>query len=131
VVLAIVILGLIVPPLVLQLGAGAQQQGAVLVQQNLTQLARERMAEIFTDHANPTRGYAYIQNSAYPTEDAPGGRSGYTRQTTIREVSPTDYVTAQPGSGIKRFRIVVTGPSGQSVAVESFVTQLAGAVGSP
>jgi type II secretory pathway pseudopilin PulG len=130
VVLAIVILGLAIPPLVIQINAGVSQQEAALVQQTLTQLAAERVWEIFTDHADPTRGYAYIEQKAYPDETDPGGLNGYQRQTTIREVSPADFITPQVGSGLKRFQIVVTGPGNRSLAVESLVTNVAGAAGS-
>jgi prepilin-type N-terminal cleavage/methylation domain-containing protein len=129
VVIAIVILGLAVPPLMFQMAAGIQQQQAALVQQELTQLASERMWEVFADHANPTRGYDYIEGSAYPDETAPWGLTGYTRQTTVKEVSPTDYATPQAGSGIKRFRVLVSGPRGRSLVIESFVTDVPGAAG--
>lgn len=136
VVVALVILALAVPPLMFQLGAGVQQQRAALIQQNLTQLAAERMWQIFADHADPTRGYDYIQTSAYPPEDGPWGLSGYRRVTTVREVSPVDFRTPQPGSGIKRFQIVVSGPGGRgsggpadgwSLRIESVVVDVPGA----
>ena len=130
VVLAIVILGLAVPPLMFAMVAGIQQQEAVLVQQDLSQLASERMWAIFADHANPTRGYDYIVNAAYPNETTPRGLTGYTRQTTIKEVSATDYVTEQADSGIKRFRVVVTGPQSALLVIESFVTGVPGAADS-
>lgn len=129
VVIAIVILGLAVPPLMFQMAAGVQQQEAVLIQQNLTQLASERMWEVYADHADPTRGYDYIEDDAYPDETDPWGLAGYTRQTTIREVSSSDYVTPQPGSGIKRFLVVVSGPENRSLTVEAFVADLPGATG--
>ena len=129
VVIAIVILGLAVPPLMFQMAAGIQQQQAVLVQQDLTQLASERMWEVFADHANPTRGYDYIEDGAYPDETAPRGLTGYARQTTITEVSPMDHLTPLAGSGIKRFRILVSGPQGGALVIESFVTDVPGAVG--
>ena len=71
VVLAIVILGLAVPPLLLSISAGVQQQQSTMIEQNLVQLASERMWGIFTDHADPTRGYAAITAAAYPNETAP------------------------------------------------------------
>ena len=128
-IMAIVILGLAIPPLVVQINTGVCQQAAALVQQNLTKLAAERMWEIAADHANPTRTYAYITDAAYPAETDPGGLAGYTRQTTIIEVSPVDYVTPQVGSGIKRFRIVVTGLGNRSLTIESLVTNVTGALG--
>ena len=128
-IIAIVILGLAIPPLVIQVGTGVRQQAAALVQRNQTQLAAERMWEISADHANPTRGYAYITDAAYPAETAPRVLAGYTRQTTIIEVSPTDYGTPQVGSGIKRFRIVVTGLGNHSLTIESLVTNVTGALG--
>jgi len=129
VVLAIVILGLAVSPLAVQLTVGARQQAAALIQQNLTQLASERMWEIAADHAHPSRGYSYITEKAYPDETAPRGLNGYTRQTVIREVSPTDYVSQKTGSGIKRVRIVVTGPEKRSLTVESFIADVSGSGG--
>ena len=126
VVLAIVILGLAVPPLLLSISAGVQQQQSALVEQNLVQLASERLWGVHTDHADPTHGYAAITAAAYPNETAPRGLAGYTRRTEIREVSPTNYATSQPGSGIKRFRVTVTGPHHHALTVESFVTKLPG-----
>jgi type II secretory pathway pseudopilin PulG len=130
VVLAMVILALAVPPLLLQIAAGVQQQEVALIQRNLAQLASEKMWQVFTDHADPTRGYSAIVVAAYPPETAPAGLTGYTRTTEVREVSPVDYITPTAGSGIKRFRVQVSGPRGQSLTVESFVTNIPGALGS-
>lgn len=127
VVVAIVILGLAVPPLMLSMAAGVQQQEESLIQQELTQLASERMWEIFTDHADPTRGYVYVTNAAYPDEDAPRGLTGYARQIRIREVSTADYSTPEAGSGLKRFRVIVTGPREMTLTIESFVADIPGA----
>ena len=129
VVVAMVLLGLAVPPLLLQIAAGVKQQEATLIQQNLAHLASERMWLIFTDHADSTHGYDAIIAAAYPNETAPDGLTGYTRKTEVREVSPTDYITPQAGSGVKRFRIQVSGPRNQSLTVESLVTDIPGAVG--
>jgi len=129
VVVAMVLLGLAVPPLLLQIAAGVKQQEATLIQQNLAHLASERMWQIFTDHADSTHGYDAIIAAAYPNETAPDGLMGYTRKTEVREVSPTDYITPQAGSGVKRFRIQVSGPRNQSLTVESLVTDIPGAVG--
>ena len=131
VVLALVVLGLAAPALLISISAGARQQTAALVQENLLELAAERNSEICADHANPARGYGYIVPSAYPAETSPWGLSGYTRQTEIREVSATDFVTVQAGSGIKRFRVIVRGPGGHAFAIESFVTDIPGAGGGP
>lgn len=129
VIIAMVILALAVPPLLVQIGAGVEQQQATLIQQNLVRLASERMWQVFTDHANPTRGYDAIVSAAYPEETTPGGLAGYTRRTEIREVSPANYTTPQDGSGIKRFRVQVTGPRNHALVVESFVTNIPGAGG--
>ena len=130
VVIAMVLLGLAVPPLLLQIAAGVKQQEATLIEQNLAHLASEKMWQILADHADPTRGYDTVVSAAYPNETAPDGLTGYTRRTEVREVSPADYITSQAGSGIKRFRIQVSGPRNQSLTVESFVADIPGAVGS-
>jgi prepilin-type N-terminal cleavage/methylation domain-containing protein len=126
VVLAIIILGLAVPPLLFSISAGAKQQQSTMIEQNLVQLASERLWAISAQHADPTRGYAAITAATYPNETAPRAMTGYTRRTEIREVSPSDYTTSQPASGIKRFRVTVTGPGKQSLTVESFVTNVPG-----
>jgi type II secretory pathway pseudopilin PulG len=130
VILAMVILALAVPPLLLQVAAGVQQQAAVRIEQSLVHLASARLWQVFTDHADPTRGYDAITAAAYPDETAPDGLAGYTRRTDVREVSPDDFVTPQAGSGVKRFRVEVTGPQAHWLTVESFVTDIPGAAGS-
>ncbi len=127
VVVAIVVLGLAVPPVIVQISVAARAQAVAVVEQNLNQLATERIGEVFADQVNKSRGFNYIQTAAYPTESAPRSMTGYTRQTEVREVSSTDFVTPAPGSGIKRFRVIVTGPDGERITVESFVVDLLGA----
>lgn len=127
VIVALVVLALAVPPLLLQVAGGIERQNRSDVQQNLARLASDRLWEIFTAHANPDAGYDEIDAASYPDETAPAGLTGYARSTTIREVAPTNYSTPLTGSGIKRFRIVVTGPGGESLVLESFVTDIPGA----
>ncbi|MGD8451487.1 MAG: type II secretion system protein [Phycisphaerae bacterium] len=126
VVLAIVILGLAVPPLMIQLGTAAHAQGAAMINMNLVQLAGERVNEVHADRASPKRGYAHVIAANYPDEKDAGGLAGYQRVTTVREVSAADYLTVQPGSGIKRVRVDVTGPDGSTLRVETFVADLPG-----
>lgn len=124
VVLAIVILGLAVPPLMMQLGTASRAQGVAMIHMNLVQLAAQRVNEVHADRANPTRGYTYVTAANYTDEKDVGGLSGYQRVTTVREVSPTDHLTPQPGSGVKRVRVDVTGPDGSTLRVETFVADL-------
>ncbi len=126
VVVTIVILGLAIPPLLIQIGGAVRQQEMAYVQQNLTHLASERLWEVFAAHADPTRGYDAIIGKAYPDEKAPDGLTGYERRTELREVSSKDFITAEPGSGIKRLRIITSGPNGQALTIESFVTDVPG-----
>ena len=126
VVLAMVILGLAVPPLMLQLASAVSAQTASTIRANLAQLASERVGEIFADHRLATRGYAYIVDSSYPDENPPSEFKGYRRTTTVREVNPADFASPRPGSGIKRVRILVAGPDGTSLTVETFVTDVSG-----
>lgn len=131
VVFAILILGLAVPPLLVQVGTGAQQQQAAMVQTNLVQIASERLNDILADHANPLRGYAYLVDASYPLNSAPRGLTGYTLRTELREVSGADYLSVQAGSGIKRVRITASGPQNQTLVIESFVSDTPGAVAGP
>ncbi len=126
VVLAIVIVGLAVPPLMLQLATAARAQQMAVVQMNLAQLAAEQMGAVFADAADAARGYVYIAADHYPPESDAGGLTGYQRSTLVREVSPTDHTTPQSGSGIKRVRIEVRGPDEASLVIETFVTDVAG-----
>ncbi len=131
VVVAMVIMGLAIPPLFIQIAADVQQQRAFLIQRNLTRLAADRMWEIFADHAEPGRGYDYVQDSAYPDESDVEGLSGYSRSTVILEVSTADFISPQAGTGIKRFKVAVSGPDGRVMKIESFVVRIPGAVSGP
>ena len=124
VVVAMVVLGLAIPPLVIQIGASARARVVTTSEQNAAQLASDRLGEIFADQVNPTRGYAYVQTSAYPVETAPCGFTGYTRTTEVREVSATDFVSPLANSGIKRIRVTVAAPDNTSIKLESFVCDL-------
>lgn len=127
VVLALVIVALAVPPLVFQIAGSAQQQQRLLVQRNLTRLASERLTAILADHANPTRGFVYIENANYPDETEPGGLSGYARRTEVRAVNPADFLTELPGSDVKRIRITTSGPDEATLVIETFATNIPGA----
>ncbi len=131
VVVAMVIMGLAIPPLVIQIAADVQQQRAFLIQRNLTRLASDRMWEIFTDHAEPVRGYDYVQDSAYPDEPDVEGLSGYSRSTVVLEVNTTDFISPETDSGVKRFKIAVSGPDGREMKIESFVVRIPGTVSGP
>lgn len=129
VVVAMVIMGLAIPPLFIQIAADVQQQRAFLVQRNLTRLASDRMWEIFTDHAESGRGYDYVEDSAYPDESDVEGLSGYSRSTEVIEVNTTDFISPQTDSGVKRFKVAVNGPDGRVMKIESFVVRIPGSVG--
>jgi prepilin-type N-terminal cleavage/methylation domain-containing protein len=124
VVLAMVILSLAIGPVLLSVAAGAAQQQSALIEQNLVELASERLWGVFVDRTDPTKGYAAITSAAYPNETAPRGLTGYSRRTEIREVSPTDYYTPQAGSGLKRLRVTASGPGNRTLVIESLVADL-------
>jgi len=121
VVIAIVLLALAAGPLAIQLAESLQARQQALTQQVLTQLAAGRMHEVYADAATPTRGYAWITATHYPSESDPHGMRGFRRTTTIREVDPADFLTPRPGSGLKRVQVRVTGPGGQQLVVDFFV----------
>ncbi len=123
VVIAIVLLALAAGPLAIQLAGALQSRQQALTQHVIVQLARERMGEIYADAATPNRGYAWISPARYPAETAPHGLTGYARTTEIREVDPSDFLTPQPGSGLKRVRVRVTGPGDQQLVVDFFVAR--------
>ncbi len=126
VVIAIVLLALAAGPLAIQLAESLRSRQEALAQHVLTQLARERMHEIYADAATPTRGYAWITAGHYPREPAPHSMRGFVRTTTIREVDPSDFLTPKPGSGLKRVQVRVRGPGGQQLVVDFFVASGSG-----
>ena len=130
VVLAIIILGLAVPPLMIQLNTAVTAQVSATVQMTSAQLVSERLGEIQAACTDTSRGYATIDATNYPTESNAAGIIGYTRQTKIREVSTADYTTAAPGSGVKRIRVTVSDPRGNPLVAETFVCDPASGGGS-
>ena len=123
VVLAIVILALAVPPLMIQLNTAVRAQVSTMHQMMSVQLASERVGEVQAACIDIGRGYTYVDAANYPLENDAAGFSGFTRQTEVREVSTADYTTQETDSGVKRIRITVSDPEGNSLVTETFVCQ--------
>lgn len=129
VVLALVILALALPPLALQVRAGAEAYAAARTQQQLAALAAERVTQVFADHATVSRGFEYVTSGAYPRETDAGGQPGYVRETDVAEVDPADLATPRAGAGVKRLRVRVRAPDGREMVVQTFVANAAAAMG--
>lgn len=87
-------------------------------------LAQERLDRVVAD--KQYQGYNFVVDAAYPSpENLAAPFDGYTRTTTITEVSPNDLTTAQVGSGLKRVNIQVQwGPAASDrVQLVTLVTQ--------
>lgn len=71
-----------------------------------TFLGREKLEQLVADKVY--RGYAYIINSNYTTnENLTVGSYNFNRQFSIYEVSKTDLITALAGSGFKRIDMTI------------------------
>jgi hypothetical protein len=68
-------------------------------------LAQERLDQVTADKLY--RGYNYVVTGNYPLENLVGNFNGFTRTTSIQEVSAADLTTISPGSGLKRVDIFV------------------------
>lgn len=69
-------------------------------------LIHEKLERIVVDKVRS--GYAALNQTSYPNESFSGDYSVYTRSTTIREVSGSDFFTSEEGSGYKRVDVTVS-----------------------
>lgn len=85
-------------------------------------LAQERIEQII--HNKKYQGYANITAANYAGSEnlASIGYPGYTRTTTIQEVSGNDLTTPQNGSGYTRITVTVTPTGGQAATYQTLVT---------
>lgn len=83
-------------------------------------LANDKMESILAD--KNFKGYATITSANYPDENLDSTNPGYTRTTTITEVSKTDLTTLQTGSGYKK--VVIEVKWGTGAAEKSTLTTL-------
>lgn len=83
-------------------------------------LANDKMESIIAD--KNFKGYATVTATNYPNENMNSTNPGYTRTTTITEVSKTDLTTPQVGSGYKK--VVVEVQWGAGSAEKSTLTTL-------
>lgn len=83
-------------------------RGALQVDLNVTaaNLAHEKLERIVMDKWHG--GYDLLSATNYPDESFTGDFSIYTRNTTISEVSSTDFITPQLGSGYKKIIVKVS-----------------------
>lgn len=69
-------------------------------------LANDKMESIIAD--KNFKGYASVTGANYPNENLNSSNPGYTRKTTITEVSKADLATPSAGSGYKKVEVQVT-----------------------
>ncbi|MFQ5674495.1 MAG: hypothetical protein ACE5G1_01250 [bacterium] len=74
-----------------------------------TDLANEKMEEIFAD--KKSKGYGYVQQNNYQSESNPNGFSGFTRLVEISSQSNS-----------KRIRVRVTHAALQDIVLEAYIT---------
>lgn len=88
-----------------------------------TYLAQTRLEQIV--HDKKYKGYAFIIAGNYPAlEDLTAqGYPGYTRTTTIQEVSASDLTTPQTGTGYKRITVGVSTTGGPTASFATLLTQ--------
>jgi Tfp pilus assembly protein PilV len=85
-------------------------------------LAQERVDQVVADKVY--RGYNFVIANNYPQENLAGDFAGFTRTTTIQEVSAADLVTPAAGSGLKRIDVAVQwgNAAAEQVALTTLVT---------
>ncbi len=108
VVMAIVVLGIALPPILFSLGKGARD--AVYFEHHgiASALAQEKMEALVADRHSSNRGYPYLTNANYAAENPVSGFAGYLRSVSITEVAASDLSTASAGSGYKKVVVTVT-----------------------
>lgn len=101
---AMVILSVAVPPTLWAVRQAQLRRLAPVHAERARWLAIERLEGVIADHGAPTRGYAFVQNAAYPDEAALAGFPGFSRRVRIVETGP-DLATS--GADCKTVTVTV------------------------
>lgn len=112
-VMAIVILAIAIAPLMLALERSSMDQVTPIRVSRARWLATERLEEIIADRYSATRGYAYLAEGNYSTENPVATDPDFTRAVSIVETA-ADLQSS--GTGYKTVTVTVswTGVAGAS-----------------
>ena len=84
-------------------------------------LAQEKLEKMIGD--KKSQGYSYITSANYPSsESLTSPFNGYTRTTSILEVSSSNLSSSSPGSGYKKITVGITTPMGATYSFATLVT---------
>jgi prepilin-type N-terminal cleavage/methylation domain-containing protein len=104
-VVAIVVLGIAVPPMMYALRAAHRHRVNAILPSRARWLATEKLEDITADRHSTTRGYTYLASANYPAESSITGYPGFTRSVAFN-VTGADLVSA--GSGYKKATVTVS-----------------------
>ncbi len=121
--IAVVVLAIATPPLVLALSDASVRRSSRTLDERARWLAAELLEEIIADRHSAARGYSYVLNANYPTQNTISGFPGFSRVVSVTTTGPNFAVG---GSGYKTVTVTVnwTDPRGgaKSFALSSVVT---------
>lgn len=104
-IVTILIVSVMVPPTLVLIRDSQTRRAAPILASRARWLAGEKLEDIIADRHSTTRGWDYIMNASYPSENPVNGFANFSRAVTITEAGP-DLVT--PGAGYKRATVTVT-----------------------
>ena len=103
-IIAIVILGVAVPPMLWSIQDSQVSRVAPILVSRARWLATEKLEDIVADRHSSTRGYGYVVDASYPAEAAVTGMTGFSRSVSITE---TGAAMASGGTGYKLVTVTV------------------------
>lgn len=111
-IIAIVVLSLAIPPVLWTIQESHHHRSNVVLALRARWLAEEAIEDVIADRYSTTRGYGYLQEANYPSEDSVPGFPGFRRRVLIVSTGP-DLST--PGDGYKVVTVNVSWTGAEGV----------------
>lgn len=123
-IVAIVVLAVAVPGLFWSIRDAQNRRVDPIQTSKARWLATERLEDIIADRHSSTRGYSYLVNGNYSTENPVSGFTGFTRSVAITESGAN--LVAGSGTGYKKATVTVSFTDGRgtsrSVSIATVLT---------
>lgn len=103
-VIAIVILSVAIPSMFWAVRDAAERRVEPVMLARARWLAAEKLEDIVADRHSSLRGYAYVANSSYPTEETLDGFPGFSREVEVIERA-ANLVSAGTGYKVATVRV--------------------------
>ncbi len=104
-IMAVVVISIMVPPTLVLIRDAQIRRASPILASRARWLASEKLEDVIADRHSTTRGWTYLVNGSYPTENPVNGFANFSRSVAVAETGP-NLITA--GTGYKKITVTIS-----------------------